>query len=182
VVLDALIASGRLSADDPVIEAVRTVSERWQPRSRGANAPTALPVDAPAGWRSIVAPTPRRRTAQGAIVVAAAPPPFDGITLMVDTLTADTHGWELEVDITPGIAHGPFNLSLDDVRFAWWAVDDQGQYYLGYFGNFSGGAGHVSGTIEFTLPLDSAAKAVTLLPTGPTERARIEVALTWTAT
>lgn len=100
---------------------------------------------------------------------------------MADELTADEHSWQVEVEVAPAMAHGPFNVSLEDRRVAWWALDDLGQHYLGHFSNFSGGTDRSSGTLEFGPGLDRAARTLTLLPTGPTERARIEFPLNWSA-
>ncbi len=180
-VLDALIGAGWLRADDPQIATMRYAYESrrpWHGQAHGGSAlaPTA---GAPPEWRSFLNPRPGRRNARGAIALTAVTPPFDGITVMADELTADEHGWRVEVDVTPGIVHGPFGASLEDLRVAWWAVDDLGQHYLGHFGSFSGGADGSSGTLEFGPGLDRAATTLTQLPTGTTERARIGFPLQW---
>jgi hypothetical protein len=180
-VLDALIGAGCLRAEDPQLAAMRHAYESRRPsfaQGRGSSAPAPIDGASPE-WRSFLQPRPGRRTARGAIALTATTPPFDGITVTVDELTADEHGWQIEVDVTPGIIHGPFAASLEDRRVAWWAVDDLGQHYLGQFGAFSGGPDGSSGALEFGPGLDRAATALTLLPTGPTERARIEFPLHW---
>jgi hypothetical protein len=179
--LDALILGGHLGADDPALAVIRHAAEAANPRMpRGQGGPSPGPVDhAPPEWRSFLGPRPARRTARGAVALVGVAPPFDEITVTVDELYADEQGWQIEVDIGPGLVHGPFGGSLEAPQIAWWAVDDRGQYYLGHLGSFSGGPDGTTGTVEFGPGLDRAAKTLTLLPTGPTERARIEIPLQW---
>jgi hypothetical protein len=180
-VLDALIVAGYVHTEDPQLAAIRHASEAHRPRmNQGGGGSAAPPMDgAPPEWRSFLDPRPGRRTARGAVALTAVTPPFDGITVTADELTADEHGWQVEVDVTPGIAHGPFGGSLDDPLIAWWAIDDGGQYYLGHLGSFSGGPDGLTGTVEFGPGIDRAATTLALLPTGSTERARIEFPLRW---
>jgi len=111
------------------------------------------------------------------MALAAVTPPFDGFTVNVDELESDESMWTVGIDIRPGLSQGRFATSLDARRVAWWAVDDLGQYYLGDLGSYSGSADSATGTLEFTLALDRRATRLTLLPSGPTERARIEFPL-----
>jgi hypothetical protein len=179
--LDALIVGGYLNADDPQLALIRYAAETQNPRMpQGQGGPHREPMDgAPPEWRSFLGPRAARRAARGAVAVVAVAPPFDELPVTVDELYADEQGWQIEVDIGPGLVHGPFGGSLEAPRIAWWAVDDRGQYYLGQLGSFSGGSEGTTGTVQFGPALDRAAKTLTLLPTGPTERARIEIPLHW---
>jgi hypothetical protein len=180
-VLDALIAAGYLGAGEPQLAAIRHASEHQHPQmAQRLSGSTSAPMDgAPPEWRSLLNPRPGRRTARGTVALTADTLPFDGVTVTANELTADEHGWQVEVDVTGASVQGPFGGSLDDPRIAWWAVDDHGQYYLGHLGSFSGSSNGLSGTVEFSPGLDRAATTLSLLPTGPTERARIEFPLNW---
>ena len=180
-VLETLVVCGGLRADDALLAAVRQAAEtrrNWmgQPQSRQA---LSVVDGVPTEWRSFLEPKPNRRPARGTVALAAVTPPFDGMTVTADELIADGQGWQVEVDLTPGISHGPFGGSIDEPRIAWWAVDDRGQHYLGQMGSYSAGPDGATGTLEFTPALDGTSKTLVLLPTGPTERARIEFPLDW---
>jgi hypothetical protein len=179
-VLDALRLAGGLQVGEPLLAFMRQAAESRRFGGNSPQGPPPGPVDGvPAEWQSLLNPKPNRRTAHGTVALVAITPPFDGFTVTVDELNADAQGWQLEVDISPGIMHGPFNRSLSDLRIAWWAVDDRGQYYLGQAGSFSSSPESASGTLEFRPALDAGAKTLVLLPTGATERARIEFPLDW---
>jgi hypothetical protein len=178
VVIDALIAAGAISPEDPQVDVLREFGAGgWRHRGRTATAlPTGL-ASAPPEWRSLLQ-SRQVRPGIGTVPFFAVTPPFDGFSLTLSELDADDSGFGLEFDISPGIMHGPFN-SLDDRRIAWWAVDDLGQHYLGETGSSGGGRGNTSGNLQFQPAIDRRAKLLTLLPTGYVERARIEVPLSW---
>jgi hypothetical protein len=178
--LEVLSLAAGLQFDDQQLEAINQAAESRRFRGQSQSGPATGPIDGvPEEWRSFLHPKPKRRGASGRVALAATTPPFDGLTVAADELTSDMQGWQVEVDISPGINFGPFGRSLSSLRVAWWAVDDRGQYYLGHMSASNGGPDGTAGTLEFSPALDGDAKRLTLLPSGPTERARIEFPLDW---
>jgi hypothetical protein len=179
-VLDVLRLAGGLRFDDQQLAVIRQAAESRRFGRQSRSGPPPGRIDGvPEEWRSFLDPKPKHRGASGRVALAATAPPFDGLTVVADELTSDVDGWQVEVEISPGINFGPFGRSLSSLRVAWWAVDDRGQYYLGHMGSYSGGSDGAVGTLEFSPALDGDAKSLTLLPSGPTERARIEFPLDW---
>jgi hypothetical protein len=179
-VLDALDLAAGVRFDDREMEAINQAAGWRRFRGQPQSGPSLSSVDGvPEEWRSFLNPGPKRRRVSGRVALAAATPPFDGLVVVADELTSHMEGWQVEVEISPGISFGPFGRSLSSLRVAWWAVDDRGQYYLGHMGSSSGGPDGTAGTVEFSPALDGDAKRLTLLPSGPSERARIEFPLDW---
>jgi hypothetical protein len=179
-VLDALSLAGGPGFDDRQLAVIRLAAESLRFGGQLQSGPDPGPVDGvPQEWQSFLNRKPKRRAAAGRVALAATTPPFDGLTVVADELTSDMQGWQVEVEISPGINFGPFGRSLSSLRVAWWAVDDGGQYYLGHMSSSNGGPDGTAGTLEFSPALDGDAKSLTLLPSGPTERARIEFPLEW---
>lgn len=187
-IVEALTAAGRLRGCEPQLEAVRQVREHvrawWSPHSGppGAGGARGAALEhAPPEWRALLSAPGRGRGARGRIGVGALTPIFDGVRVLIHELTADEEGWRLEVDVLGRVGFGHLHGGwFAEPRLAWWAVDDLGGHHLARsVSSSSSRIGWFTGIIEFGSRLDRTAGALTLLPTGPTERARIEVPLRW---
>jgi hypothetical protein len=180
--IDALVAAGALSVDDPLLDDVRAVLEAMQQPSSGpAGAPPSGLSRIPEPWHSLLARQGRRDGPTGSIVLGAVPPPFDGFSVAVLDLESDARGFRADVEVAPGVAHRmPHDWSLQPRQLAWWAKDDRGNHYLGRRGTWSYSDEYANGLIGFRPALDPRATRLELMPTSETKRAVISFALPWT--
>jgi hypothetical protein len=173
--IDALVAAGTLSSDDPVIGDVQAVLEALGPMQtlRTGRRP-------PEPWRSLFARAAREDGPIGTVVIGATTPEFDGVTAAVLSLDSNEDGFEVRVELAPDVhMGGPFRSGIDGPLLAWWAADDCGNHYLGATGAWSGGGDRGSGDVAFWPPLDPNAKQLEIMPTTDTMRAVIRVPLPW---
>ena len=179
--IDALVAAGRLSAEDPALDHMRTVLAALQQRVPGAPAGWTSGVGAtPDPWRSLLARRGRADGPTGSIVLGAVTPTFDGFSVAVLNLRSDAREFAIEVEVAPGLDHRmPFDWSIQPRQLAWWARDDCGNHYLGHRGNWSTGESYGHGLIGFEPALDPGATRLDLLPTAERTRAVIGVPLRW---
>ena len=177
--IDALVAAGALTGDEPELADVRAVAAALPHGMmfgvQGTNA-KALPEP----WRSVVRGS-RGRGPDGTVAVRATTPVFDGFAVAVSAVQSSEEGWSAEVEVAPGLEmFSPFDGPRPrSRRLTWWAQDDRGHHYLGGIGSWSGGDTSASGTIQFSSALDPKATYVDLLPTATTQRAVIRVPLVW---
>jgi hypothetical protein len=171
--VDALLAAGAITEDDPRLDDLRAVVGQSGHMARGGRRGRRLPQP----WRSVRTYGSLANGRRGHAVLGAVTPLFDGITVAVSTLLASEGGFSLEVETRPDVSGGMFNLSLESPQVAWWVRDDAGNHYLGESGSWSGSGDHGSGTVAFEAGLDPKATRLDLMPTGPTERAVIAVPL-----
>jgi hypothetical protein len=180
-VIDALVAAGTLSAEDPLLDDVRAVLDAWGQRGlqpSGATASVLRPMPEP--WHSLLARQGRRDGPEGSIVLGAVTPPFDGFSVAVLDLESDAKGFKVDVEVAPGVGHPmPFDWSVQPRQLAWWAKDDRGNHYLGRRGNWTYTDGYASGLIGFRPAIDPRATRLELMPTGETTRAVISFPLPW---
>ena len=181
--IDALVAAGALAAGDPAIAEARAVLQqhtRGGPGRRGGAAGSRLAEP----WRSLLAARGRapRPGPDGRVMVGAATPPFDGLTVAVLALRSTDEELTADVELSPGLPHWHAGLSqVDEPMLAWWAVDDRGGYYLGQPGSWHSAPDRAGGQVEFWPTLDPTASRLDIMPTTVTQRAVIRVPLTWVA-
>jgi hypothetical protein len=188
--VDALISAGRIRADDRELDGVLWVAEAtggpgWvQLRGGGTASPPspapAVPASVPARWRSLVRRQSPFTGTNGTLTVGAVTPPFDGVSIALNTLRAGPDRCWLTVDgagalrpspLAPGtLAHAP----------AWWASDDRYNHYLGHVENWSSDptTGRGAGEVHFGA-LDARASELTLAVTTLSARALIAIPLIW---
>jgi hypothetical protein len=176
--LDALIAAGALTPDDPVIDELQAVRERLtrhprhNPGTRGAR-------KLPEPWRSLLRRVGKADGPSGLIVLGAVTPVFDGHCIGILSIESGDAGFQAEVEVTGGAMHHPRFGAGADQRLAWWARDDRGNNYLGAFGRWSGGENRGGGEIEFWPALDPHARRLEVCPTATNLRAVIGFDLRW---
>jgi len=173
----ALLAAGALDRDAQALEQIRAVARALQHGATPSGGLGALPQP----WRSLLGRQGKNDGPSGKLVVGAATPLFDGISVAVLTLESNEDGFELEVETKPGLdpGHGP-GPGFGRRRVAWWASDDRGNHYLGTGGGrWSWGNERGEGTVAFWPPLDPTARRLEIRPTAETARAVIDVALVW---
>jgi len=174
--IGALVAAGALAADDPAIAEARAVlRQHAQGGQRGAGAQRLAEP-----WRSLLAARGRGPAPHGRVMVGAATPRFDGVTVAV--LAVRSTGEELTADVAlaPGLPHWHEGLSqVGQPMLIWWAADDVGGYYLGQPGNWQSSDERAGGTVEFWPALDAAATRLDIMPTTLAERAVIRIPLNW---
>jgi hypothetical protein len=180
-VIDALVASGALAADDPAIGETQTAREAFGhgPIGSGPGAPRL-----PDPWHSLLSRRSCVDGPQGTLMANAVTPEFDGISVAVTALESTADGWLVTVDVAPdtGLPHAASQSSRLRA-LTWWARDDVGNHYLGENGSWSGGGGAFgSGEITFWPTLDPAATVLVVLPTAETRRAVIRLPLLWDET
>jgi hypothetical protein len=176
--IDALVACGALSDEDPSLIGVRAVAEATGRARRFGG--TSNRKKLPEPWRSALGGR-NRRGPDGTIVVSASSPVFDGFAVAVGALESDEDGWRIEVEAAPGMeVFSPFAAPRARFRrLVWWAADDRRHHHLGRLSDWSGGEDWGGGTIEFETPLDPKASYVDLRATATTHRAVIRVPLEW---
>ena len=175
----ALAAVGALQADDPEVRDARLAAELMHPGSARKGI-LAVPDarSAPAPWRSLLARWGRADGPAGSILVGKVSAPFDGVRVAVTAIDSRPEFFSIGVEVVPGLRTGLPYRALDDLRhITWWAVDDQGNYYLAEQGSWSPGASRARGSLGFRPGLDPRAAWVDLMPTTTTARAVIRVPL-----
>jgi hypothetical protein len=179
--IDALVAAGTLSAEDPVIAALTAVRERLphHPGMRRHGAPSGTRT-LPEPWRSLLRRIQKEDGPLGGMVLGAATPLFDGHRVGVLSIDSDASGFTAEVEVSPGDVGMRMRFGgISTDQLVWWARDDRGNHYLGSVGGWSGGGDHASGQINFWPALDPKAQRLELLPTAEAERAVIAFPLHW---
>jgi hypothetical protein len=179
--IDALIAAGAITGDDPALVHVQAISEQgW----RGmAGPPQTDLAGMPEEWRSLLSSAGRHTGPRGTIALGAMTPTFAGVTVAVIELESHGDRFQLEVEIEGDTHHrrrGPFRSGPSGPRLLWWAKDDRGGHYLGgSWGRWSGSGGRSEGEIHFWPPLDPRARTLALMPTVGSTRAVMSFELPW---
>ena len=174
VAIDALVAAGRLDADDPGLKDVRAVAAAIH---EGGRPPRRQELSEP--WKSLFA---RRRAngPAGRIAVGAVTPEFDGFSVALMSIDSTSEGFSAEVEQSGGRGgFSPFEVEVGAGRLVWWAADDRGNRYLGQMGSWSGSNGNAQGQIEFWPALDPEATRLSVMPTTEKSRCVIEFPLSW---
>jgi len=181
--IDALVAAGALSADDPLLDGLRAVTDAMQPSAPGAAPGMAHQVgQIPESWRSLLVRQGRRDGPTGSIVLGAVTPVFEGFSVAVLDLRSDREAFQVEVEVSPtgGIGHPvASDWSVQPRQLAWWARDDRGNHYLGHTAYWSSNGNYGQGSIGFRPALDPSATQLEILPTAETTRAVIGFSLRW---
>jgi hypothetical protein len=167
---DALLAAGAIASDDPVLVQIKAAGTNEAAGRRALMYPRNL-VGLPDPW-----PALRANEIDGPdqmFVTGITTDEFDGHRLAVLAIRPNSGGFVVEAEVT----HADSGRSiLEDQELIWWARDDRGQRYLG---TWSGsGRQSMSGNLKFLPTLDPEATRIDLMPSAPTIRAVITVALT----
>ncbi|HEX4109286.1 MAG TPA: hypothetical protein VHX88_14210 [Solirubrobacteraceae bacterium] len=166
-IIETLVAAGTLAVDDPALDGVRAVRDALH-FTPGQPAGAAVPEP----WRSLLA---RQGATDGrtfSMLIGAATPPIAGVAVVAVELESREEGFDLEVHTVPGIVY-----PREPAVLRWWAADDLGNQYLGNIGRWSGSEQGGSGQVAFWPALHPRASRLRLMPTGPSERAVVEVTL-----
>ncbi len=201
--VDALLATGALDPGSAVLAEYRAVhadaptrpARSWQsptgavmvsqfgplPASIPQHGGGATTPDLPECWRSVrrtvTAPAP-----VGSLPLGVATPLVEGTAAVLLALSSSADGFTVDTIETGGLAADPDGEQVASPVFAWWARDDLGQWYLGDWSSWGSTGTERSGEVLYRPPLDPRARTLRLLPTMPTRRAVIDVALPdWTA-
>jgi hypothetical protein len=175
--IDALLAARALQADDPVVGQVRVAAKAIP---RGIPVPAGTVGALPEPWGSLLTRRGREDGPQGVIVLGTVTPLFDGFSVAALMLESGPDGFELKVEVVPGLeGHRPFGATLQSGALAWWASDDRDNHYLGSLENWNGDDEHCAGDISFWPALDPKAGQLRIMPTGERNRAVISVPLPW---
>jgi len=201
--VDALLATGALDPGSAVLAEYRAVhadapnrpARYWQSPpgtvmvSQFGPFPTSVPQpgggaaaeDLPECWRSVrrtvTAPAP-----VGSLPLGVATPLVEGTAAVLLALSSTPDGFTVDTIETGGQAADPDGEQVTSPVFAWWARDDLGQWYLGDWSSWSSTGTERTGEVLYRPPLDPRARTLRLLPTMPSRRAVIDVALPdWTA-
>jgi hypothetical protein len=168
--IEALIASGALGGDDPVLEQVEAVRRRLPRRHEPQTRPTAF-RGLPAPWPSLIGRRAKTDGPTGLVLIAVKTPEFSGHRVAVDVLQSGADRFTVTARESPTPEPGsPFRGSLEDRELIWWARDDRSNHYL---------AGRSNDRLQFTTPLDPLATSLELMPTAVDGRAVISVPLEW---
>jgi hypothetical protein len=174
--IGALVAAGALAADDPAIAEARTVLQ--QHRQGGPRGAGTQRLAEP--WRSLLAARGHGPAPHGRVMVGAATPRFDGVSVAVLAVRSTGEELTADVELVPGLPHWHEGLSLvGQPMLIWWAADDVGGYYLGQPGGWHSSDERAGGQVEFWPALDAAATRLDIMPTTLTERAVIQIPLNW---
>jgi len=181
--IDALIAAGALARDDPVVSELRGVREAM-PHHPGMHSGGHRGIRRlPEPWRSLLSRVGREDGPEGTVALSVVTPEFDGLIVAVSCLESRPDGFEIEVDVAPGLeGRSAFGNSLESRQLAWWAADDRGNYHLGHMGSWSGGNDHSTGEIGFWPALHPKARRLQIMPTAEASRAVIAFTLPWAGT
>jgi hypothetical protein len=177
LVTDVFIQLSGLAADDPMLAELAQVTAACY----GRPDPDALrAVRSP--WRELFARLHRRDGPVGDVPLTAATPEFDGIVVVVYEMRSEPEGFSMHARAVGDLApEAPDPDIISGVRLAWWAEDDRGNPYLGYWSGGGGWDGDWTGIVDFHQPLDPAATRLRLMPTGLRHRAVMDVPLPrWT--
>jgi hypothetical protein len=190
-VVDALVATGALSPNEPRLEQVRAVAEALRAGAMGGGQPGGANLrDLPEPWKSVLtarsgsASGPARRMflhgndPVGTVRVDVTTPPIDGRVVEIGELASFKRCFTVDAVLTG--KEPTFDLHGNHDALEWWAWDDLGNHWLGEWGGRGGGSIelYVAG-IDFQPALDPNAKLLMLAPTGLTQRCVIPIALDW---
>ena len=172
-VIDALVETGAIAADDPALGEVQRV---WAaapsvtgriPRSvrqamlrqvgamPALNAPSWNAADLPPPWsrydpeRDVTGPT-------GIVPIGAATPVVEGAAAVFYALSSEADGFTVDTEQYGGGQSQHFAAYMVDAtpEFAWWAEDDLGNLYRGAWNSSSGTANSRRGNISYLPALD----------------------------
>jgi len=187
--VDALVAVGALSRDEPRLEQVRAVAEALGGGRPGGGRPAGANMrDLPEPWRTVLSARRARgfgplrsrfgddNDLVGIVRVDVTTPPIDGRVVEIGELTSYRSSFSIDAVLTG--KEPTFDLHGNHDALEWWAWDDFGNHWLGEWGGRGGGSIelYVAG-IDFEPALDPNATLLTLAPTGLTQRCVIPVAL-----
>lgn len=194
-VITALIATGSLASDDPVLDELLQIAGQLQffpARSRAIIRGRALarggavgqsgnpppPPPLPEPWRSLKPATPGAGPI-GTIPLGVATPLLEGTAAVVYALTSTAEGFRVDTTEVGGKPQGHFGQPNVDPApsFAWWARDDLGHTHRGQWQGWGGSENERRGDVFFAPPLDPAARSLQLMPTARSSRAIIEITL-----
>jgi hypothetical protein len=179
----ALVATGSLSGDDPMLAEVEQLAEALS-RQRAVDG-------LPEPWASMFGRVGKHDGPVGFLPIGAAVNTNDGWSARFDSLFSEAEKFRVTVAASPprvllsgGRAMVPLlgghvdPLRTDAVAIEWGAEDDVGNSYLAV-ARFGGGGsrGVVEGELLFRSPLDPRARSLSLLATGLRERAIVTVPL-----
>jgi len=172
--VDALVASGALLGDDPVLEQVEAVRRRLPRRHSRQTRPTGFRA-LPDPWPSLIQRSGRTDGPTGLVLVAAETPAFGGHRVAVDVLESGPDGFTVAVRESPPPGPGlPFRGPVEDRELIWWARDDRGNHYLAT-------PDDDRKLLRFPTPLDPLAATIYLMPTAIDCQAIISFPLQWVA-
>lgn len=174
-IVEVLVQLGVVDHDDPILDEVGQIANALQGGPYGGNAPR----NAKRPWKGLFTRRNRADGPIGDVALAAATPEFDNTVVVAYDLRSEPSGFNIQARVLGQGAGsiGPFHDDLPGIPLAWWAEDDRGNTYLGHWGGHGGSTGDISGDLTFYPPLDPKARQLTILPTGLTHRAVIDVAL-----
>jgi hypothetical protein len=196
-VLAALISTGALAGDDPVLDEISQVwnagpaitgrvphAMRRHMRQRMGGMP---PMTAPSlhGTGQLPYPwsryDPQRAVKghSGFVLIGAATPVLEGTAATFYALVSEKDGFTVDTAQFGGPAEHHFaNFIVDPTPgFAWWAEDDLGNLYRGSWNGWGGSANSRRGNISYAPALDPNATRLRLLPTLRSHRMVVEIAL-----
>jgi hypothetical protein len=170
--LAALIATGALSQDDPLVAEVEQVTDAMVSQ----RAVTSLPEP----WASLLRRFGKRDGPVGTVPIGAAVSSADGWSVRFDSLESDEGHFTVFAAVSPGrvLLNMPFDpLTTSTYSLEWRAEDDRGNSYLA-IGESRGGTDNVAdGELVFLSPLDPKARELRLLATGRRQRAVVTISL-----
>jgi hypothetical protein len=195
-VIDALVATGAIAGDDPVLDEVQRVwaagpgvTGRIPPNVRqamlrqagampGMSAPAWNAADLPLPWsrydpeRDVVGPT-------GIVPIGAATPVVEGAAAVFYALNSEPDGFSVDTEqYGSGPSHHFAAYAVERAPgFAWWAEDDLGNLYRGSWNGSSGRENSMRGNISYLPALDPNAKTLRLLATVRAHRVVVELSL-----
>lgn len=168
--VDALLASGHLNADDPVLKQYAAVRSQLPNRNSPRTAPRGFRT-LPEPWRSLIPRRGKTDGPTGLVLIAAEVPTFSGHRIAVDALGSFQDRFTLATRQAPApLKTTSFRGSVHDQELVWWARDDRGNHYL---------ADWESDELRSSTPLDQLATKLELIPTAVDSRAVISFSLQW---
>jgi hypothetical protein len=107
-------------------------------------------------------------------VLGAVAPACDGVQFAVNSITSDSDGVEVEVDVAPNLGGAG---ALDELPVAWWARDDLENHYRGILTGWGVRGDSAQGTLRYWPALDPRAKRLDLLMCVASHQAVVSVSL-----
>jgi hypothetical protein len=169
--VDALVATGALRRDDPIVVELERVAE--------ALATGRVTPGLPPPWDALLHRVSKDDGPVGEMAIGAAIDSLDGYAIRFDALRSDAYSFAIDLAVSPSDAllWGFPRFGLEGRPITWWAMDDRDNVYLATTGNGSGSGDVAEGEINSLSPLDPTATVLRLLPTGPDHRAVVTVPL-----
>jgi hypothetical protein len=168
--IGALVETGVLDADDPLIEETQQISAAVM----GHHLLPGLPEP----WSSLLRRSQKSDGPVGRLPIGIAVS-VGGTSIRFDSLLSEPHTFSVALAVSPGEAllrHGPRpHLGLPPIE--WWAEDDRGNVYLSASGNGGGSENLAEGVLQSRTPLDPLASELRLVPTGQDDRAIVTLSL-----